>query len=543
MLVELQIENFALIDSVQLEFREGLNVLTGETGAGKSIVLDALGFLLGDPARDTLNKRARVSGRFMLSAEAKNWLVEQGWDEDDEAIALREVSPGGRSLCRLNGSLCSLAQLRELGNLMLEIHSQHQSNRLLRPSRHLELLDRLSDHQGLLEDYRRLYRQAQDVGKQLTELGQSERERNRQLEWLRFEVQEIGEAALRPDEEGEIEANIRRLSAAEELGQRARQALEDLDGERGAVDRIGQAQKQLSYLQRLDPSAQFSQLLAVAESQLGELIHSLHGYLDGLQVEPEHLDQLQTRAELLRSLKRKYGSDVVAILAYEKEARQRLNDLENAEERLDLLQQQQAQLQTQLQSLAQKLSDSRRQQARLLEKEVQLQLVDLNLENMRFEVHQQSAELGPQGSDQLEFFLAPNPGTPPRPLAKIASGGELSRIMLAIIGIFAKFEPLTTLIFDEIDAGLGGRAAEAVARKLNLLARQRQVLCVTHLAVIAAAGDQHIRVSKDSDGEKTQLQLTSLTGKPREAEIARMLSGDAGATTAQRLARELLKRS
>ena len=540
MLVELQIENFALIDSVQLEFREGLNVLTGETGAGKSIVLDALGFLLGDPARDAVSKRARVTGRFLLSGEAKKWLVEQGWDEDDEAIALREVSPGGRSLCRLNGALCSLAQLRELGNLMLEIHSQHQSNRLLRPSRHLELLDRLSDHQPLLEAYRDLYRESQATEKQLAELGQSERERNRQLEWLRFELQEIEEAGLQPEDGAEIEANIRRLAAAEELGQRSRQALLHIDN---ALDGIGQAQKQLTALQRLDPAASFAEQAALCESQLGDLSHALNRYQDDLQGEPEQLDQLQARAELLRTLKRKYGSDVAAILAYGAEARQKLTDLENAEEKLEHLQQRQQQLTSQLRDLADRLSSSRQKQSRMLEREVQLQLADLNLESMRFEVHQQQGEIGPQGADQLEFYLAPNPGTPPRPLAKIASGGELSRIMLAVIGIFAKFEPLTTLIFDEIDAGLGGRAAEAVARKLGLLARQRQVLCVTHLAVIAAAGDQHIRVSKESDSERTQLELTTLTGKTREAEIARMLSGDAGAASAQRLARELLKKS
>ncbi|MCW5867708.1 MAG: DNA repair protein RecN [Candidatus Eremiobacteraeota bacterium] len=540
MLVELQIENFALIDSVQLEFREGLNVLTGETGAGKSIVLDALGFLLGDPARDAVSKRARVTGRFLLSAEARRWLVEQGWDEDDEAIALREVSPGGRSLCRLNGALCSLAQLRELGNLMLEIHSQHQSNRLLRPSRHLELLDRLSEHQPLLEAYRDLYRESQNTEKQLLELGQSERERNRQLEWLRFEVQEIEEARLLPEEDAEIEANIRRLAAAEELGQRSRQALLHVDN---ALDGVGQAQKQLSALVRLDPAASFVEQAALCESQLGELSHALNRYQDDLQGEPEQLDLLQARAELLRTLKRKYGPDVAAILAYGAEARQKLIDLENAEEKLEHLQQRQRELSLQLKDLAGRLSSSRQKQARLLEKEVQLQLADLNLENMRFEVHQQAGELGPQGADQLEFYLAPNPGTPPRPLAKIASGGDLSRIMLAVIGIFAKFEPLTTLIFDEIDAGLGGRAAEAVARKLGLLAKQRQVLCVTHLAVIAAAGDQHIRVSKESDSERTQLELTTLTGKTREAEIARMLSGDAGAASAQRLARELLRKS
>jgi DNA repair protein RecN (Recombination protein N) len=539
MLLELQIEHFALIESAQLEFREGLNVLTGETGAGKSIVLDALGFLLGDAARDVPQK-ARVTGRFVLSPEAREWLVAQGWEAEDEALAVRELSPGGRSLCRLNGRICSVAQLRELGSLMLEIHSQHQSNTLLRPSRHLELLDRLSP--GLpLEAYRELYRERQEVERQIAELGQAERERNRQLEWLRFEVQEISDARLSAEEEVELETSIRRLSAAEELGTRCAGALDALDS---AVDSLGQAQKQLLGLVRHDAAAsEFVELLGASESGIKDLLHSLHGYQDGLQFEPGELDALQTRSELIRTLKRKYGPDVPSILSYLDDARGRLESLENAEERLEELQGRSRALLTQMSELAEKLHEARTERARELEKEVALQLADLNLSAMRFQVeHKRAAELGPNGVDVLEFFLAPNPGTPPKPLAKIASGGELSRIMLAIIGIFAKFEPLTTLIFDEIDAGLGGRAAEAVARKLAALAGARQVLCVTHLAVIAAAGDHHIRVSKESDAESTRLQLSPLAGKEREGEIARMLSGDAGASSSMRLARELLKK-
>jgi len=545
-LLELQIENFALIESVQLEFREGLNVLTGETGAGKSIVLDALGFLLGDPARDSLSKedrRARVCGRFLLSPESRQWLQNQGWDDEEEAVALRELSPGGRSLCRLNGRMCSLAQLKELGNLLLEIHSQHQSNRLLRPSRHLELLDRLcgAEHQSLLEQFRRLYRESQETEKAYQELGQAERERNRQLEWLRFEVQEIEEARLSDDEEQDLDANIRRLSAAEELGHRTRQAMELLSGERAALDHVGQAQKHLLALAKIDPSApDFAQSLAQLEGGIQEVVHQLHNYQDGLVYEPGQLDKLQSRSEQIRTLKRKYGPDIPAIRAYGAEAQQRLQDLENAEERLEQLQTRLRQLAQELEALAESLYQRRQKQARCLETEVELQLQDLNLQDMRFQVDQHKGPLSSHGLDKLEFFLAPNPGTAPRPLAKIASGGELSRLMLAVISIFAKFEPLTTLIFDEIDAGLGGRAAEAVARKLSDLAGFRQVLCVTHLAVIAAAADQHIRVSKASDGQSTQLHLECLQGQQRESEIARMLSGDAGATASQQLARELL---
>lgn len=541
MLVELQIERFALIDSVRLEFGEGLNVLTGETGAGKSIVLDALGFLLGDQVRDGLPTGARVCGRFLLSPEARSWLASEGWDSEDEAIALREVSPGGRSSCRLNGRMCTLSQLRELGNLMLEIHSQHQSNSLLRPSRHLELLDRLCPGEELTR-YQKLYRERQALEKQIAELGQAERERNRQLEWLRHEVHEIEEAKLSAEEEAELDSSIRRLSAAEELGSRCSGALQALDGEDGALERLGAAQKQLNGLLRHDTAAgEFLEQLGVAESSLGELVHQLHRYHDGLQFEPGELDRLQSRSEQIRTLKRKYGPDVQAILLYLEEARGRLDALENAEERLAALQRQSGELLRELTELAETLYSKRQKRARQLETEVAAQLQDLNLAAMRFEVQQTRGELGPHGLDQLEFYLAPNPGTPPKPLAKIASGGELSRIMLAIIGIFAKFEPLTTLIFDEIDAGLGGRAAEAVARKLRDLAEARQVLCVTHLAVIAAVAHHHLRVAKETDGATTTLQLTSLQGEERVVEVARMLSGDAGTSSSLQLARDLLK--
>jgi len=545
-LVELQIEHFALIDSAHLEFREGFNVLTGETGAGKSIILDALGFLLGDPLGEGTRggKRVRVSGRFLLSPEARQWMAEQGWEAEEEALAVRELSPGGRSACRLNGRICTLSQLRELGHLLLEIHSQHQSNTLLRPSRHLELLDRLCGpaHGEKLESYRTTYRTYQQLEQQLQQLSQAERERNRQLEWLRHEVEEIREAELDPAEEQQLEADIRRLGAAQELGQRSAALIEQLDGEGGCLDRLGTAQKSLQALLRLDPSAQtFAEALEQSESLLGELIHQLHHYRERLQCEPDELDRMQRRSEQLRSLKRKYGPHVEAILDYYHEACRRLDELENAEERREQLQQQRQQVLLELEEQAARLHGLRSEQARRLEQEVAQQLADLNLAAMRFQVQLERVGLNPQGHTQLEFYLAPNPGTPPLPLARIASGGELSRIMLAIIGIFAKFEPLTTLIFDEIDAGLGGRAAEAVARKLDQLGRDRQVLCVTHLAVIAAAANHHILVSKSSDQEHTQLTLSTLQGKSRESEIARMLSGDSGAQSAQRLARELLK--
>ena len=277
-------------------------------------------------------------------------------------------------------------------------------------------------------------------------------------------------------------------------------------------------------------------------SDLEDTAHSLQSYADTLQSDPELLDQLQGRQELLKTLRRKYGPDVEAILQYQHQAETRLHGLEKAEQQVSSIVAELAQLQGEREQVAAELSQARRSASLALEARVAKELAELNLSAMRFSVHQESAPSGPHGCDYLEFYLAANPGSPPKPLAKVASGGELSRIMLALISLFAAFDSIPTLVFDEIDSGLGGRAAEAVARKLNQLAATRQVLCVTHLAVIAAAGHHHLRVVKDSDMVTTSLTVQALDTEDREREVARMLSGDASPEVALRHARELIRR-
>ncbi len=546
MLLELEIENFALIRRLQLAFAEGLNAFTGETGAGKSIVLDALGFLLGNTVREArTGERSRVAGRFLLAPEARTWLTEQGFEDEEEALVVREVSAAGRSSCRINASLCTIAQLRSLGERLVEIHGQHQSVALQRPSRHLELVDRIAgeEHLGRLAQYRQTHRRVQQLQTRLEELQSAERERNREIEWLRFEVQEIRQAELKANEEEELAAQIKRLSSTEEIGNRLASALNGLVGEGGTLDGVGQAERQLSPLLRMDEQlAPLLERLTEAGILLEDTVRQLQAYSDGLQSDPNLLDQLQTRQELLKTLRRKYGADVEAILQYAHQAETRLNGLEGAEQQMAGLQAELVSLQTEREGLAGQLSQQRREAGQELERRVGLELAELNLSAMRFSVHQENAPSGAQGCDYLEFYLAANPGSPPKPLAKVASGGELSRIMLALISLFASFDPVPTLVFDEIDAGLGGRAAESVARKLNQLARTRQVLCVTHLAVIAAAGHHHLRVVKDSDQQTTSLNVQALEPDEREREVARMLSGDASPEVALRHARELIRR-
>jgi DNA repair protein RecN (Recombination protein N) len=546
MLLELEIENFALIRRLQLTFAEGLNAFTGETGAGKSIVLDALGFLLGNTVREARNgERSRVAGRFLLTPEARTWLIEQGFEEEEEALVVREVSAAGRSSCRINASLCTIGQLKMLGERLVEIHGQHQSVALQRPSRHLELVDRIAgdEHLARLAQYRQTHRRVQSLQAKLEELQSAERERNREIEWLRFEVQEIGQAELKVNEEEELNTQVKRLSSVEEISSRLGGALNGLLGEGGTLDGVTQAQRQLGPLLRLDSELEpLLERLTEAGILLEDTVRELQSYSDGLQSDPNLLDVLQTRQELLKTLRRKYGQDVEAILAYQHKAELRLQGLEGAEQQVAGIQTELVQLQAERERLAGKLSESRASAGRDLEIRVTRELAELNLTAMRFSVHQESANSGAQGADYLEFYLAANPGSPAKPLAKVASGGELSRIMLALISMFASFDPVPTLVFDEIDAGLGGRAAEAVARKLNQLARTRQVLCVTHLAVIAAAGHHHLRVVKDSDQQTTSLNVQTLDPEEREREVARMLSGDASPEVALRHARELIRR-
>lgn len=546
MLLELEIENFALIRRLQLHFGDGLNVLTGETGAGKSIVLDALGFLSGGAPRDVgARNGSRVAGVFRSNPEAGAWLEEQGFGCDsNEILVARELTAAGRSSSRINSRLCTLAQLQELSEMLVEIHGQHQGTSLQRPSKHLELLDRLAGeaHQRMLAEYRQAWRKEQQLRASLEELRSRERDRNRELEWLRHELAEIESARLRPEEGVELEARLKRLQSAEEIRNRSLQAVHYLGGDGGAEEALAQATKQVSSLLRLTGQDLVNIVARLEEASLlvRDCLDELDRYVGEASGDPGAVDELVARQEQIKALQRKYGPDVPAILEYAARGRERLSELEGSEERAQEMERELSACVSRREELARSLSATRTAAARVLEERTAAELAELNLKSMRFVVQHSIGEPGPTGIDQFEYYLSANPGVEPRPLAKVASGGELSRIMLALISLLAALDPYPTLIFDEIDAGLGGRAAEAVARKLAQLAVSRQVLGVTHLAVIAAAGNHHLRVLKETDGTSTTVAVETLSGAARQEEIARMLSGDASPEAALRHAEQLL---
>lgn len=580
MLTELHIENFAIIDQLEIHFGSGLIVFTGETGAGKSIIIDALETLLGGRADATLVRsgaeRASVEGVFRLPPAAGDpaslghsihlLLERENLLDDAEWITLgREIRANGRSVARVNGRSVSVGLLKELGEFLVDVHGQSEHLSLLRVAQHLSLLDRYasSEHQasaGLQETrrrYRQTYTQLQDVGRELEKLRLGERDAARRADTLNYQIQEIETARLQPSEEEELKDERNRLANAESLASLAQEALQLFDDgspETSSItDLFGQALHALTSLARIDPAraAQRDEAQGIYEA-LGELTRSLRDYLEGIEFNPRRLDQVEERLALIHSLKRKYGDSITSILEFLSRARQDLDSITHANERIQAFETQQNELLTRLGQEGQALSALRHSAAAQLSQAIETELADLHMPGARFQVHfeQQPDPQGvllengqrvachPLGLEKVEFMIAPNPGEGFKPLAKIASGGETSRLMLALKNVLVKADEIPSLVFDEIDQGIGGRVGTIVGSKLWSLARQHQVLCITHLPQLAVFGDQHFGVAKLVDSGRTTTTVNPLAGEKRLHELAEMLGALSEGTL--RSARELL---
>ncbi len=566
MLTELRIENFAIIQQLELSFRPGLTTFTGETGAGKSIILDALMALLGGKADATLIRagadRASVEGSFTMppaSGEAVRALLsgEDLLDDPDSISVAREMRQNGRSVARINGHSVNASLLRDLGQYLVDIHGQSEHLSLLNVRQHLNLLDRFAASQEALEAYRHTYRELRRVQKNLKDLRQSERDAASRTDLLEFQAGEIESAQLSADEENELRSERTRLANAEGLSSLSQQTLALLDDgspETPALtDQAGQMVQALDSLARLDPGQQelAEQAQALSEA-LSDISRDLRGYMDGIEFNPRRLEQVEERLDLINRLKRKYGGTIEAVLEFAVKARSDLDKIAHATERIAELEQQEVELRQVLAGQAETLSAQRQQAAGALSAAVELELDDLSMAGAQFAVDIQRAAFSEglvlqdksvvafdeSGIDKIEFLIAPNPGEGLKPLVKIASGGETSRLMLALKRVLTQADSIPTLVFDEIDQGIGGRVGAVVGEKLWQLGRNHQVLCVTHLPQLAAFGDQHYSVRKEVDGGRTTTQLTVLTGEPRRVELAQML----GAVTEANLnsARETL---
>ena len=554
MLLELHIENLAIIERVDIAFEAGFNVLTGETGAGKSILLNALNLVLGERADPSLIRagadRLRVSAIFALpdDPELHNLLHELGVEpeSDQEGLCLlylaREVQSSGRSLARVNAQPVPLSTLKTIGDLLVDLHGQHEHQSLLKPGSHLNLLDGWlgEETRRLRAEVQETIRQLHQMEKELRLLTEREREREQMIDLYRFQQAEIRNAHLQLGEEENLLTEERRLTHAEKLLMLANTAYESLMGEGGAYDRAAEASRCLQEIARIDPSvAAWQEPLESAVTQLEESAHLLRQYAESIEYDPQRLEEVIARLELIRRLKRKYGDTIEAVLAYAEELEGKLHALEHQTERREEIEHAVETARTRARTLCEQLSERRRAGAARFAELVQQHLKELTMERAQFLVNITPKPMDSTGTDAVEFLFSANPGEPPRPLHKIASGGEMSRVMLALKTVLTTASPVPTLVFDEIDVGLGGRTAHRVGEKLSELSQHFQVVCVTHLPQIASRAQHHLFIEKWTEGERTRVAVTPLTGEARVQEIARMLAGEPTETALQH-ARELL---
>ncbi len=584
MLRLLSVTNFATIEQLDIELAPGFSVLTGETGAGKSIIVDALGFLIGGRADVGMvrsgARQSRVEGIFLLggdiSQKIKVALNECEIDVGEEEIILaREVNLDGRNTCRVNGRIVPLRLLSTLAQHLVDIHGQHQHLSLLRVREHMDILDQYGGLWQLRTEVAEWARRLTDVRQELDRLREDEAEVAQRVDFLRYQIGEISTANLRPTEYDDLTLERDRVANAERiitLSDHAYRALYDsFDRRESVMDLIGQVSKDLSQLEQLDPSLrQNLESVDALMHQVDELARALRSYRDGIEYSPERLHELEERLDLINRLKRKYGSTIGEILAFGERASQELEKLCHREERAEGLKAREMDLRRQVGMLAGQLSEARQHAARGLADAIQEEVAGLAFGHAQVlvDIRQSDSEGGvpvgtadgvpyatpslggesirhlafnETGVDSVEFLISLNPGEPPRPLARIASGGEASRLMLAIKTILSTADQIPILVFDEVDAGVGGRVGSVLGQKLWGLSKSHLVLCVTHLPQIACYADHHAKVTKLASHDRTVTSVEVLDGEARVTELSQMLGSDSGATRTNAL--EMLRQA
>ncbi|MFC1466063.1 MAG: DNA repair protein RecN [Candidatus Brachytrichaceae bacterium NZ_4S206] len=555
MLTELRVRDFAIIEALDIEFAPGLNVLTGETGAGKSIIVDCIALLLGDRAEASMVRAgapaALIEGIFsydgVVCAQVEAVLAEHGieGDEPGQLALAREIRANGRSIARVNGRSVSQQALRELGELLVDVHGQSEHLSLLRVKEHVNLLDRYAGLWELRQRVAAKVGELRAVRHQLDELQRNERERARRVDMLKFQLEEIRAARLKPGEEAALQEEHTRLANAEALAAYADEAhaalYESTRDAPAALDLIAQAMRAVANLMRFDKQfEEYHKSLEEANAIVAEVARTLRDYRDTIEFNPQRLQKVEDRLELIKKLKRKYGETVEAVIAFGEQAEAELDQIEHSAEHIEALQQQAQQLAQEIAEIAGELSQKRQAAAKRLAQGIEAELQDLRMGGARFEVQITPQEPDVTGADHVEFMIAPNVGEGLKPLAKVASGGETARLMLALKATLSLADSTPTLIFDEIDQGIGGRVGTTVGQKLWTLARAHQVLCITHLPQLASFSDVHFKVEKVQRDGRTTTIVRALDRRARLEELAQMLgtTGKAGAQGAEQLLKE-----
>lgn len=568
MLTELSIKNFAIINALSISWKEGLTVITGETGAGKSIIIDALGLLVGGRGSSEYvrhgEKKAELEGLFIVEDTEHpvyNKAKELGFeiDQDHMIVLHRTISATGKSICRINGKLTTLAILKEIGQTLLDIHSQYETQSLLHQDKHIQLLDHFveAENKDFLENYRVMYDKWKQLKQAHDKFSKNEKELAQRLDLLQFQLNEIQEANLQPNEDEELMKERNSLRNYENIFQNLTEAYNALRGEQRAIDWLSHASNYLEIAGEYKEEVKRLHEKYVDHYYLiEELSYEIRNELDQLEYDEGRLELVESRLNEINLLKRKYGNSVEEIMEYSAEIEEELETINNQDEHLHSLAQQMEEVASDLLMEADELDNIRREAAAQLEEAVQTELQDLYLDKAIFKVNVgimesrnglefkgKNIQLNEHGMNQIEFFISTNPGEPPKELQKIASGGEMSRIMLALKNIFAKHQGITSVIFDEVDTGVSGRVAQSMAEKIYNISSGSQVICITHLPQVASMADTHLKIEKILENDRTYTTVKELSFEERIDEIGKMITG-AELTEASKLhAKELIERN
>lgn len=556
MLQELTIDNLAIIKHLSLEFSDQMTVLTGETGAGKSIIIDAVGLLAGGRGSQEFIRRGeeklRLQGQFSLTSDPNlmELLDSLGIDhEDNSLIIMREIHRNGRNTIRVNGQLINTTMLRQIGAYLVDIQGQNDHQQLLQPEKHLGMLDQYADKEvrPLLTKYRELYHDYTTLKSSVDKKQANEQQWAQRLDMLRYQVNEIGEAQLKEDEEEKLTSERDRLEHFQQINNALQQAVATFnEGDTPVLDQVATVMEAINGIAEFDDEYDsLSKSLNDAYYALQDVANEAGQQLDMLEFDDQRLNQIDQRLTLIGDLEHKYGDSVAKVLAYYQKIKKELDSMEAAADSNSDLEERLSSAENDLLATGEKLSQVRQKAAHRLAKQVHQQLSELYMAKADFEVHfgkqTGKAKFNPDGIDEVEFYIQTNPGESMGPLAKIASGGELSRVMLALKTIFAANEGITSIIFDEVDTGVSGRVAQAIADKIRLIAAHSQVLCITHLPQVAAVAQHHFLIKKGVHDDRTTTTVKSLTEKERVNELARMLSGEKITKLTTEHAQELLQ--
>ena len=547
MLSLLHIENIAVIECADISFDSGFNVLTGETGAGKSIVIDAISAILGERAyRDMIRtgtSKASVRAVFTNVPELP-WFADNGVEYDPETIIQREVHQDGKNVCRVNGTLVTVSILRKLGIQLINIHGQHDSASLFDEGNHLQFLDAYAEHQELIDTYFEKYSAVAKLRKEIDRLQMDEGEKLRRMETLRYQIEEISKANLQAGEDETLEQRRKILQNAEKLSDGIHSAVECLyggDDTDGAASLLAEAERELARLVRYtDAYREIHEKVADLMYQVQDAAEELRDARDDLSYSADELEQIESRLDVIHRLRRKYGSSCEEILQYLEDAQKELDEIEFADDHVERLKLKCEKAEKEAWFAAEKLRKSRMKAAEELSDRILQELAQLDMPKVQFSCHFSETDLTPIGADMVAFYMSANAGEALKPLSKVASGGELARIMLAMKNVLAEQDQVATLIFDEVDTGVSGRAAQKVAEKLRSVAKSKQVLCVTHLPQLAALANTHLLIAKEERNGRTYTTVTPLDLEGRKRELARIIGGANITETTLKSAEEML---